>query len=177
MASTLQSLGRTVREYFLQDPSHATIFVPILLGEALEDYNFRTLLSISTSNSTQELERIKRTLEQNFPSLTVSSNDKACGYCKPCMEDRSYIELHGRIVGALTATQDVDTLVNLRFILVVIIIHSLGHAFAAGNPRPMKKEGFPFYNSHYLLLSKDIAEPGFFAEEGIFGYHRHRVQE
>ncbi|CAL1698048.1 unnamed protein product [Somion occarium] len=169
MASVLQNLGQTVREYFLQDPSHAAIFVPILLGEALEDYNFHNLLNISTSNSAQELEHIKGTIEQNFPSLRVSSNDKACGDCEPCMEDRSCIELHGRIVGALTATQDIDTLINLRFILVVIIIHSLGHVFAAGNPMPLQKDTFPFYHCNYLLLDKDIAEPGFFAEEGIFG--------
>ncbi|CAL1698044.1 unnamed protein product [Somion occarium] len=165
----LQNFARTIQEYFLENPSRAAIFVPILLGEAEENYNLDNLQSISSPEYAHELGAIRGFIEQNFPSLTVSSPDKTCGHCKPCMEDKSHIELHGRLMDALAATRDTETLTNLSFVLVVIIIHSLAHAFTGGNPMPMSKDGFPFYKSHYLLLNKSIAEPGFFAEEGIFG--------
>ncbi|CAL1698061.1 unnamed protein product [Somion occarium] len=165
----LQNLARTVQEYFLETPSHTAIFVPILLGKAEENYNFNNLESISSPEYAHELGEIRRFIEQNFPSLTVSSPDKTCGHCKPCMEDKSHIELHGRLMDALATTRDIDTITNIRFILAVIVIHCLAHTFAVGNPRPMHTNDFPFYMCSNLLLDYDIAEAGFFAEEGIFG--------
>ncbi|CAL1698056.1 unnamed protein product [Somion occarium] len=168
-AATLPDLFQVVQRYFLANPCHAAVFVPILRGEASEDYNLDNLRGISYTHYARELEHIGRIFSQNFPSPRVSSPDKTCGYCKYSMEDKSHIELHGRLVNALVATQDADTIVELRFILAVIIIHSLAHAFTDGNPVPMSKDDFPFYHSLYISPRKYIAEPGFFAEEGIFG--------
>ncbi|CAL1698059.1 unnamed protein product [Somion occarium] len=166
---TLDRLSQAVRGYFLANPSHAAIFVPILRGEALENYDFDNLHSISYSKYARELGDIKSFIEHNFPSPTVSPLDKTCGHCKACMVEKSNIELHGRLVAALSATRDMDTIINLRFILAVIIIHCLAHTFAVGNPMPVRIDDYPFYKCNYLFLARDIAEPGFFAEEGIFG--------
>lgn len=84
------------------------------------------------------------------------------------------LEIHGRLAAALVSPQSDSNVSRLRFVIIVIILHYLGHAVVNRfqgytDPLPVEIDQFPYHKCTYLRHNRDVPEPGFFVEEALFG--------
>jgi len=88
------------------------------------------------------------------------------------MRDLTTMEIHGRLAAALSKPQKPRNLSQLRFIVIVIILHQLAHAvtvrFHMGT-QSAEDDTFPYYVSWRIPPFVRLPEQGFTVEEALFG--------
>lgn len=131
--------------------------------------------------SDNRLDALNEHIKKYFPVHDVSSQGTWCSpdSMLPAVVERDEpLLIHGRIVAALNSPQTERNYRRLVFLVTVIIIHHLGHSIvAAFNPDHHGLcediDDFPYHACHFARERNDrsilIPDPGFIAEEAIFG--------
>ncbi|CAL1710477.1 unnamed protein product [Somion occarium] len=162
----IQPIFNGVQESLLATPSLLSVFVPLSRDENPQSSN-------SAPASELDISRISSYIQHIFPNPSVSGMGKWCYDCNTPMKDPTTMEIHGRTVAALSEPQTDDNRALLRFIVVVQILHQLGHAICHhfNDLTTVIKllPTFPVYVSNNFTKPYSHMEHGFWIEEALFG--------
>ncbi|KAK7688483.1 hypothetical protein QCA50_008021 [Cerrena zonata] len=174
-------------KYLFKDTRHALLNTPNVLP-ALHFLTTEECLSLDSAPhipheippSDNRLEDLSKFIKTSFPAYDVSPQGSWCSYDFPLprIEPDFSLDIHGRLVSALNSPQTVRNYSRLQFLVIVVIIHRLGHLIATnfngdydGQSKTIRE--FPFHGCRFKHepgdKSKTVSEPGFLAEEALFG--------
>jgi hypothetical protein len=163
-------LFQGVRQALLAQPFALSPFLPIFHGVTISEGSDTPKSTVQGSDL--ELAALLTFFRDAFPRPNVSSPGLWHYVAHPPMIDLTMITIHGRLARALSQPQNLRNLCQLRFIVVVIILHQLGHAVATRFHKgtlSIKDDAFPYHISCHAPPVIRFPEQGFSVEEALFG--------
>ena len=173
----IKYLFKDTRRPILDNPE-VLAALQILMSEEILSFNYQVSHPPPPISSSDN--RLVDFIRRYFPLYDVSTLGSWCSMeSEPREVDHNIpLELHGRIVAALQAPQTENNYTRLKFLVMVIIVHYLGHLIAASFHGEYGYSSFPSKKFPYHVCPfshdrkgkpKDVPDPGFIAEEAIFG--------
>ena len=174
LINPLVSLFQGVRQaLLLTQPPTLTAFLPIFHGLTVSEYFVADKPHpLAIQDPDLELSTLLAFFRDEFPQPSLSSPGLWAAAPKGPMRDLTTIAIHGRLAAALSQPQSPRNLCQLRFLVIVIILHQLGHAIATRFQKgtiSMEDNAFPFYVSCRAPPVMRFPEQGFLVEEALFG--------
>ncbi|CAL1698046.1 unnamed protein product [Somion occarium] len=172
LIDTLQPLFSGLRLALEQNPTYLSAFLPLLHPEDISGHYdpTRDLGHFSEADMHSLLTRLRKI----FPAVDVSTLCKwRDGKEVYKFDVPDFFELHGRLASALSMRQTDNNRHHLHFIIIVILLHFLGHAVLGHVQRDYPYinicDDFPYHDCLSRSLRKAIPEPGYLVEEALFG--------
>ena len=168
-------LFRSVQQALLTQSPTLIAFLPIFRDLTVSESEHSVTpkpSAVQASGSDIELSTLLSFFRDEFPQPSVSSPGLWHASPKCSMRDLTTMAIHGRLAAALSQPQKPHNLCQLRFIVIVIILHQLAHAvtvrFHMGT-LSVEDDTFPYHISCRAPPVERFPEQGFTVEEALFG--------